>query len=331
MAAGIVLTMALVTSSPALAATKPTGAQGGSGGSGLITGASTSTSVTSKKPKPKPKLTAHRVSTAKKASVKHPSKRPHASIPQVAQNGGSAHLGQRTLRMGMKGHDVRVLQGYLTTAGFTTTVDGDFGPATKSNVVSFEAANSLIADGVVTYHDQAVLREVVARIQNTSTGTGTANDPSATSSASTPGKATINPNGTATAPAGAPAIVREIIAAGNQIIDKPYIYGGGHGSFSDSGYDCSGAVSYALHGANLLSSPEDSTQLETFGLAGVGTWVSVYADSGHAFLVVAGIAFDTADYGGPNIPSGTGPRWRSSPTGNLADGGSYVVRHPAGM
>ena len=77
--------------------------------------------------------------------------------------------------------------------------------------------------------------------------------------------------------------------------------------------------------------PEDSTGLESCGSAGPGKWITVYADSGHTFVVVAGIAFDTADYGGPNIPSGTGPRWRTNPTGNLADGGNYVVRHPAGL
>ena len=122
-----------------------------------------------------------------------------------------------------------------------------------------------------------------------------------------------------------------MIAAANQIIDKPYIYAGGHGKWNDTGYDCSGAVSYALHGAGLLSSPEDSTGLESYGSPGPGKWITIYADSGHTWVVVAGIAFDTADYGGPNIPSGTGPRWRTNPTGNLADGGNYVVRHPAGL
>jgi hypothetical protein len=81
----------------------------------------------------------------------------------------------------------------------------------------------------------------------------------------------------------------------------------------------------------MLSSPEPSGSMESFGSPGAGRWVSVYADSGHAFIVIAGRAFDTADFGGPNIPSGTGPRWRSNPTGNLADGGGYVVRHPAGL
>jgi hypothetical protein len=126
--------------------------------------------------------------------------------------------------------------------------------------------------------------------------------------------------------------VQEVIAAANQIIDKPYIYGGGHASFNDVGYDCSGSVSYALHGGGLLSSPEDSSELESYGSPGAGKWITVYANAGHTWVVVAGIAFDTADFGGPNIPSGTGPRWRSDPIGNLSDGtGGYVVRHPAGL
>jgi peptidoglycan hydrolase-like protein with peptidoglycan-binding domain len=233
----------------------------------------------------------------------------------VRQDGGSNHLGERTLRLGMHGHDVRVLQGYLTLAGFATGVDGAFGRATKTNVIRFERANGLRANGVVTYADSLVLRQVVAKAQTSSPA----------------GRARINANGTATAPAGAPVIVQRVIAAANQIISTPYQYGGGHASFTSSGYDCSGAVSYALHGGGLLSSRDDSTGFESYGSSGPGKWITVYADSGHAWVVVAGIAFDTANYGGPNIPSGNGPRWRRDPTGNLADGGDYVVRHPSGL
>ena len=141
----------------------------------------------------------------------------------------------------------------------------------------------------------------------------------------------INPDGTATAPADAPAAVQAMVTAANQIIDTSYCVGGGHGKWQSSCYDCSGAVSYVLHAAGLLSSSEDSSDLESYGAAGPGHWVSVYGDPSHAFIVIGGRAFDTANYGGPNIPAGTGPRWRTNPLGNLADGGHYVVRHPPGL
>jgi peptidoglycan hydrolase-like protein with peptidoglycan-binding domain len=265
------------------------GGNGGNGGSAMGSGSSSSSSSSSSS----------------------------TSSTTVRQDGGSQHLGERTLRQGMHGHDVRVLQGYLTLAGVPTVVDGQFGSGTKRNVVRWERAQGLRANGVVTYSQSVALRSAVAKTQ-------------ATTSAAA-GKATINADGTASAPTGAPQIVTQVIAAANQIIAKPYHYGGGHSSFSDSGYDCSGAVSYALHGGGLLSSPEDSSGLESYGSSGTGKWITVYADAGHAWVVVAGIAFDTANYGGPNIPSGSGPRWRSNPTGNLRDGGDYVVRHPSGL
>jgi peptidoglycan hydrolase-like protein with peptidoglycan-binding domain len=250
--------------------------------------------------------------TSSRQTIKtDPSERPTV----IKRNGGTQHLGQRTLHPGMHGHDVRVLQSYLTLAGFPTSIDGRYGPKTKHSVMGFQAAHAMIPNGAFTYAESLVLRQVVS-----------------TTLATPPlGDARINADGTATAPAGAPAIVQSVIAAGNQIIDKPYLYAGGHASFIAPGYDCSGSVSYALHGGGLLSSPEDSVQLESYGSPGPGKWITIYADSGHAFMVVAGIAFDTADFGGPNIPSGTGPRWRSNPTGNLADGGGYVVRHPSGL
>jgi septal ring factor EnvC (AmiA/AmiB activator) len=123
----------------------------------------------------------------------------------------------------------------------------------------------------------------------------------------------------ASAPASAPQAVKDVIAAGNAIATTPYVWGGGHGSFESSGYDCSGAVSYALHGGGFLESPLDSTGLETWGEPGPGQWITVYANSGHAWMVVAGIAFDTV--GGP------GPRWHD-PWVDSPEG--FVVRHPAG-
>jgi cell wall-associated NlpC family hydrolase len=225
-------------------------------------------------------------------------------------------LGRRVLRQGLRGSDVTILQGYLTLAGFPTSVDGDFGPQTAASVAAFKQAHSLTpVNGVAGPSFVRALRSAISSY--------TSDVPA--------GTATINRDGTATAPANAPAAVQAMIAAANQIIDKPYRVGGGHGHWNDSAYDCSGAVSFALHGAGLLSSPEDSSGLMSYGAAGPGRWVSVYSDPSHAFIVIAGIAFDTANYGGPNIPSGDGPRWRRNPLGNLADGGHYVVRHPPGL
>jgi peptidoglycan hydrolase-like protein with peptidoglycan-binding domain len=264
-------------------------------------------------PATKKKTTTH---TTQHASAKaaDPTAANSTVMAPVVQDGGSQHLGERTLKMGMHGHDVRVLQGYLTVAGYPTSIDGDFGPGTKANVVKFETAHQLTANGVVTYAQSRALRQVVA----------TALVGGAVS------KATINADGTANAPAGAPPAVVAMIAAANKIIDKPYIYAGGHGRWNDNGYDCSGAVSFALHGAGMLSAPEDSTELESYGSPGPGKWVSIYANPNHTWIVIAGIAFDTAHYG-PTTPGGTGPRWLTNPTGNLADGQNYVVRHPSAL
>ena len=228
----------------------------------------------------------------------------------------ASRLGRRVLRQGLHGSDVTILQGYLTIAGFPTTVDGSYGPQTAASVAAFKQAHSLTpANGVAGPSFVHALRSAI----------------SAYTSDIPAGTAAINPDGTATAPAGAPPAVQAMITAANSILNTSYCVGGGHGSWRSSCYDCSGAVSYVLHGAGLLSSSEDSTGLESYGSAGPGRWVSIYSDPSHAFIVIAGIAFDTADYGGPNIPSGDGPRWRSNPLGNLADGGHYVVRHPPGM
>ena len=124
----------------------------------------------------------------------------------------------------------------------------------------------------------------------------------------------------ASAPANAPQQVKDAIAAANAIASTPYIWGGGHGSFESSGYDCSGAVSYALHGGGFLESPLDSTGLESWGEPGAGKWITVYANAGHTWMIIAGLAFDTV--GGP------GPRGHSAPTSSTE---GFVVRHPAGF
>jgi 3D (Asp-Asp-Asp) domain-containing protein len=152
----------------------------------------------------------------------------------------------------------------------------------------------------------------------------------------TPGQtAHIEPDGTATVPREAPSAVQRAIAAGNLIHTLPYPEPDVHyGTLARlwPAYDCSGATSLVLYATGLLGpNALDSTGLETYGQPGPGHWITVYANSTHAWIVVAGIALDTADYGGPSIPAGTGPRWRSEPLANLKDGTTYVVRHPAGL
>jgi len=137
-----------------------------------------------------------------------------------------------------------------------------------------------------------------------------------------PGKARLV-NGRAIAPSNAPEAVRKVIAAANRIRTKPYVWGGGHARWWDRGYDCSGAVSYALHGASLIPSPMPSGPMEGWGLPGPGRWITVYANAGHAYAVIAGLRWDTA-----GNTSGTGPRWHTSLA--AAAGGRFIARHPAG-
>jgi cell wall-associated NlpC family hydrolase len=150
------------------------------------------------------------------------------------------------------------------------------------------------------------------------------------------GKATMLPNGLAIAPADAPPEVQAIIEAGNAIATKPYVYGGGHNAkFSGRGYDCSGSVSYALHGGGLLDSPLDSSSFMKWGERGVGDWVTIYTNPGHAFMVVAGLRFDTS----MRTPIAGAARKRASNSGGLTSRWStkmrpsdgYRVRHPLGF
>jgi cell wall-associated NlpC family hydrolase len=115
-------------------------------------------------------------------------------------------------------------------------------------------------------------------------------------------------DGKAYPPAGAPDQVKEAIWAGNEIVGMPYKYGGGHARVKDSGYDCSGTVSYALHGGGLLGTPLDSSSFLKWGKAGVGDWITVYTNPGHAFVVIAGLRLDTSAEGDPS--GNDGPQWR---------------------
>jgi hypothetical protein len=136
-------------------------------------------------------------------------------------------------------------------------------------------------------------------------------------------------NGRVIAPASAPTRVKKVIDAANRLVEKPYIYGGGHKPFSsrlDRGYDCSGSVSYALYGGRFLRSPLPSGAMMDWGEEGPGQWITVYAHGGHAYVVIAGLRFDTSmrdsDAPGPR----TGPRWSKT----LRKSNAFVARHPRG-
>ena len=154
-------------------------------------------------------------------------------------------------------------------------------------------------------------------------GSTTTTTTTPTTPTNTGATATIAADGSAVAPASAPLPVQRAIAAGNRIRFKPYTWGGGHRSFKSKGYDCSGAVSYVLHGAGLLKRPLSSGPLaSSWGAPGVGQWITVYANRSHAYMVVAGLRFDTSAVG-ESLNQGSGPRWRASYRGSTGYTAKY--------
>jgi peptidoglycan hydrolase-like protein with peptidoglycan-binding domain len=199
--------------------------------------------------------------------------------------------GARRASSGSRGGAVAGLQRRLGIAA-----DGVFGPATEAAVKRFQRSHGLTADGIVGPATWAALGR--------------------------PGRTLVLRRRGGGAPrAGSPATVRRVVRAANRIADKPYKYGGGHGRWEDSGYDCSGSVSYALHGGGLLSSALTSGGFMSWGAPGRGRHITIYASPEHVYMVIDGRRFDTTGR------SETGSRWQADDRSSAG----YVVRHPPGL
>jgi peptidoglycan hydrolase-like protein with peptidoglycan-binding domain len=226
----------------------------------------------------------------------------------VTADAAGAGYATRTLLVGSSGSDVRALQRYLDVAGYDTTADGAFGPATRRSVIAFEQAEQRRANGRASRTEQRMVRARASA--------------AAPAEPEAPGEqAYLSSDGLAVAPESAPDQVKAIIEAGNAIATKPYKYGGGHGRWNDSGYDCSGSLSYVLHAAGLLNRALDSTEFMSWGEAGRGTWVTIRTNPGHAYMIVAGLRFDTS------ARRQTGSRWSEQ----MRSARGFRGRHPEGL
>jgi peptidoglycan hydrolase-like protein with peptidoglycan-binding domain len=193
-----------------------------------------------------------------------------------------------------RGTNVRVLQSHLGVAA-----DGVFGPGTARAVRQFQRAHGLTADGVVGPATWSALGVTGRR----------------------PVLKRAHLRGRPGGPTGIPTAVLRAIRAADRIATRPYRYGGGHRSFHDSGYDCSGSVSYVLHAAGRLRAPLDSGQLMSWGSPGRGRWITVYANAGHTYMIIDGRRYDTTGRWD------TGSRWQRVDRSSAG----YVARHPTGL
>ncbi|MDQ6804608.1 MAG: peptidoglycan-binding protein [Actinomycetota bacterium] len=233
---------------------------------------------------------------------------PTTPAPTTTTPAGTGLFGGHVLKSGMRGPSVREMQEYVSAAGFPVSDDGSFGSATQKAVIAFEASKVLAQDGIVSLAVANAMRAAVAAIDANNTGQ----------------KAVLTPAGLAVAPVNAPPVVKEVIAAANQIATLPYIYGGGHAAWTDTGYDCSGSTSFALHGAGLIPAPEDSGELESYGQPGPGVWITLFANGGHVYMNVAGLWYDTAAQSSSNGQN----RWSTT---RISSASGFVVRHPGGL
>jgi peptidoglycan hydrolase-like protein with peptidoglycan-binding domain len=219
--------------------------------------------------------------------------------PDAGASGGGVGHAQT------KAEAVRRLQEALHVSA-----DGEFGPETEAAVRHMQAAHGLAVDGVVgpaTWEALGVAGErTLSPPHNALPHQAPAGEGGSTSTAG---------GGEAT------SVIQRVIDAADEIATRPYVYGGGHGSFISTGYDCSGSVSYALHGGGLLSSPEDSTGLESYGEPGPGRYITIYADAEHAWMTIDGRRYDTVAL------AEDGSRWSDS----MASTAGFVVRHPDGL
>jgi cell wall-associated NlpC family hydrolase len=221
------------------------------------------------------------------------------------------------------------------TGGSTTATSAPAAPVTKKpagpHAPVTARSSSVLYKGPV--YEKTATGEVVPYVvpppmgqTNGDTG-GSIADLAATSKPDllVPGSTARYVDGLAAAPISAPPAVQEIIWAGNQLIGLPYIYGGGHASFVSPGYDCSGTVSFALHGASLISTPMDSSEFEGWGGHGIGRWVTIFTNPEHAYMTVAGLRLDTSSADDPSNEQG--PRWRPLRPANAG----FMMRHPVGL